>query len=179
VKSGLPVRAIDGILEAVGWGDRLDDSQSADPFTIQNLDARSLAKRGQIFVALTGPATGHALSIYAVRSRPPYEVIWGASELLESGSCPAVTFATESLLGEATASISKRKHIIVRIPSRNDVANADGESTPYLLVATYDWDGKTYQLLSERKFEPYENYVTNGTGILLKCTESARKSPPK
>ena len=82
---------------------------------------------------------------------------------------PGVTFATESLLGEATASVSTRGQIVVKIPARNTEPDQDGEYTAYLLLATYAWNGKTYELRSERKFEHYENYVTSGPGVLLNC----------
>jgi hypothetical protein len=128
-KSGLSVKTIERIIMSIGRDD--------DPYSIRAIDVKSLAKRGQIFVALTGPPTGHALAVYVVRARPPYSDIWDVSELFESGSCPDVTFATESVLGEATASVSTRGQIVVRIPTRNTEANKDGEYTAYLLAATY------------------------------------------
>ena len=168
-KSGLSVKAIERIVKSIGRGGGLDDEDSDAPYSIQDIDVKSLEKRGQIFVALTGPATGHALAVYVVRARSPYSKIWEVSELFENGSCPGVTFATESLLGEATASVSSRGQIVVRIPTRNTEPNKDGEYTAYLLAATYAWNGKTYVLQSERKFAHYENYKTRGPGVLLKC----------
>ena len=169
VKSGLPVGTIRELLKAI---ERDDTEDSGTPYTIQGIDARSLAKRGQIFVALTGLPTGHALAVYVVRSARPYQLVWQMEDLAPFGTCEGNSFATESVLGEAVGVVSSRGEIVVKMPTWDGTPDTNGKHGSFLLVATYSWNGKTYNLGGERRFDHYsaENgYKTTGLGIPLKC----------
>lgn len=167
-KSGLSVATVESLLRATAG-----DGGADNVYSIQNIDTKSLRKRGHILIALTGPATGHALSVYVVRARLPYALIWNAFGLDENGSCPAETFATESILGEATASVSPRGRILVKMPIWNGQPDVGGEHKSVLLVASYSWTGKSYVLVEERQFTHYRwdgrDYVGSGAGVVKKC----------
>jgi len=170
-KSGLSVAAVESLLRAVGRDGTGDDD--GDVYSIQDIDVKSLSKRGQIFIALTGPATGHALAVYVVRSARLHEKVWEALELDENRSCPPETFATESILGEATGSVSASGQILVKIPIWNGEPDQGGHHGSVLLVATYQWNGKTYELRTERTFSRYrwggDDYAVDGAGTTLQC----------
>jgi hypothetical protein len=167
----LSVAAVESLLRAVGREGTGDDD--GDVYSIQNIDVKSLSKRRPIFIALTGPGTGHALAVYVVRSERPHEEVWEALELDEDGSCPPETFATESILGEATGSVSASGKILVNIPIWNGEPDQRGHHGSVLLAATYQWSGKTYKLRTERTFSRYrwggDDYVVDGAGTPLPC----------
>jgi hypothetical protein len=175
-KSGLGVGVVHRILTAIGRNQGRDADGEEDMYSIQSIDARSLTKRGQILVPLTGPATGHALAVYVVCARPPYATVWEGTDIFESGSCPSVSSATESLLGEAIASVTAKGWIRVKMPTRRDESTRKTEDETVLLVADYYWTGKTYVLPKVLEFTPYRrngrDLLGTGPTIVLNCGRS-------
>lgn len=160
-KSGLPVAKVQGVLNTIEK--EVDEDVPENGGWIQKLDARSLASRGQILIALTAAGTGHALSVYVVRSRPPYAVVWDAGE----------AFVTESILGEAIASVSQRGEILVKMPDWNGQPDKNGNRNSVLLVTSYGWTGKTYRPRERREYIQYRwngrDYAEIGAGVVQHC----------
>jgi hypothetical protein len=178
LKSGLSISVIERLLAAVGHEDSVDD----DSYSIGNIDAKSLAKRGQILIALNGPPTSHALSVYVVRAKPPYAYVWKLFGLDENGSCPAQTFAIASLLGEGTASVTRRGEILVRLPMWKNQDSRASDAKKELLVASFTWTGTTYRLNEERIFSTYHwngsDVVEEGAGTLQNCEQQFPHTAP-
>jgi hypothetical protein len=178
VKSGFSVATVRELLEAIGRDEGVGEDAEGDVYSIQNIDARSLARRRQILVALTGPATGHTLFVFVIQSRRPYAVIWDASDLEGTDTCPTVPFATSSILGEAEAAVANDGDIVIRMPVEQEFGGTDPysrEQKSQLIVATYAWSGKTYRLKSERTYPSYHwngrNFATIGPGAIRKCDQ--------
>jgi hypothetical protein len=171
LKSGLSIGVIERLLAAIGHEGGVDD----DSYSIGNIDGKSLAKRGQILIALNGPPTGHALSVYVVRAKRPYTYVWKLFGLNENGSCPAQTFAIDSLLGEATASVTPRGEILVKLPISKNQDSRASDANKELLVASFTWTGTVYRLSEERKFSTYHwnggDVVAEGAGTLQDCEQ--------
>jgi hypothetical protein len=171
IRSDLPGKTIKTILSPID-GDDPDENQ----YLIQRIDTRSLASRGQIFVALTDFGTSHWLSVWIVNARPPYEDVWYTSSIQKSGACPEVDLGTESILGEATASATKDGQLLTDVPEKQDENNKGWNPKTQLLVATYIWAHNKYQLKREEVFTSYgwngNDYVTHGPGMPPKCAQS-------
>lgn len=166
VKSGLPARTIQAILNSI----------DEDQYLIQRIDMRSLSSRGQILVALTDFGTAHWLSVNVVQARPPYRDLWHTRSIAQYRTCSEVDLGTESVLGEATASATKDGRVLINIPERRNENDNGVNPKTQLLVATYIWAGKTYHLKDEEVFSSYgwngNDYVTHGRGTPPKCAQS-------
>ena len=142
-KTGLSQSTLQELLRAVG---REDDTD----YRFQNIDARSLKKRGQVLLSTYEFGTAHRMTVYVIDTRTPYyERIWQADGTTE------FDFSTESVLGAATASVGPKGTIVVKLPVWNGRVPKSSENS-VLRVAEYVWDGKTYALHSERKFLRYK-----------------------
>jgi hypothetical protein len=140
--SGLSIPVLKELLRAAG---REDDAD----YRFQNVDARSLKRRGQVLLSICEFGTGNCMTVYVIDKRTPYyRKIWEA---------PGGYFCTESVLGAPTASVGPRGEILVKFP----IGNWNGE-LPFnrkgtkLDVLEYVWTGKTYELHAEREFPRYE-----------------------
>lgn len=142
-KTGLSKSTLKELLRAAG-------RESGYDYDIQNLDARSLKKRGQVLLAIYEFGTGHCLTAYVIDTQTPYfEKIWEANGATES------TFCTESVLGKATASVGLQGTIVIKLPVWNGGVPKSSENSE-LLVVEYTWTGKTYRLNDEKKFPHYK-----------------------
>lgn len=142
-ESSLSVDTLKELLRAAG---REDDAD----YRFQNVDARSLKKRGQIFLSIYDFGTGHCMTVYAIDTRTPYyRKIWETDGATQSNFC------TDSILGAPTASIGPEGRIVVKLPIWNGEVPLSRQNSE-LLVVDYVWTGKTYRLDAERKFPRYK-----------------------
>jgi len=146
-KTGLSKSTLKELLRAAGREGSYD-------YDIQNLDPRSLKKRGQVLLSTYEFGTGHCMTVYAIDTRMAYyEKVW------EAAGAGVSNFCTESVLGAATASVGPQGTIVVKLPVWNGEVPKGPENSE-LLVVVYVWAGKTYQLGTQRKFS---HYKWNGT----------------
>jgi hypothetical protein len=142
-KSGLSTDSLKELLRSAG---REDDSS----YAIENVDARSLKKQGQVLLSIYEFGTGHCMTVYAIDTRTPYyRKVW------ETDGASQRNFCTDSILGAATASGTAQGGIVVKLPIWNGEAPLSRQNSQ-LLVADYVWTGKTYQLHAEKRFSHYK-----------------------
>lgn len=156
-RSTLPTIAVEKLLQTVGRG-----VTEEDHYLIQNVDTASLKQRRQILLALTDFGSAHALTVYVVESVPDYKKVWEVSGISEWNGCSALTFTTESVLGEAMATATREGKIVVKMPVRKESKESATTSSPEeseLLVAEYVWSKNEYKL---GRVWQYPRYKWNG-----------------
>jgi hypothetical protein len=121
--------------------------ESADGFSIENLDTHSLLSKNQVLLSVSESGTGHCLTVYVLQeSNGDYKKIWSTDQLNEEQN-----FCAQSMLGAAHAYASSGD-IIVQMPVdiKDDLTAADPKIE--LLCVRFSWDGKTYSVAeSDRK----------------------------
>src|SRR5208283_3740415 len=146
-KSGLPVLMIEKLLAAAAYSES-DENQ----YLIENIDLKTLKRRGQTLLVTSNAGTAHCLSVSVIDTATNnYREVWQTTDI------PGVEeLCTESLLGQATAHATMGGDIVVQMPVRlNEEPVGHGMPKGQLLVGRFAWNGRTYALKFHGKIVQY------------------------
>jgi hypothetical protein len=145
--------------EEVWYAKRVDRQNSPgdrsggveDPYLISNIDPVHLKNREQVLLALTDSGTGHALTVYVMDTATrSFKKVWEADGVPNVGACAPAHFVSTRRLGEATASATDDRQIVVKMPVPSRRLKSE------LLVAVFAWTEQTYRLAREQMVSRYK-----------------------
>ena len=131
-KTGLPFQFVSELTKTATRDDVKDVEEEYFWYTIENVDTKTLSKRGHILLSTWAAGTGHCLTVYVLKHEGAhFEKVWQSNNNL----------CTESVLGAAKTQVIPDGRIIVSFRDYD----REKEEAPILRVKLiYKWDGATY-----------------------------------
>ena len=135
-KTSLSFRFVSELTKTATHDDVKDVEEEYFWYTIENVDTKTLSRRGHILLSTWAAGTGHCLTLYVLKHEGAhFEKVWQSNDNL----------CTESILGAARTQAMPDGRIIVRFREYSEDYDRAKEQPRILQVKLiYKWDGATY-----------------------------------